>query len=235
MRTLFFGSIFGFLVVSSFAELPSAVSDVPPPTAPFVSEPAIGTRWVLTLKYAKESNPGTTEAPGRQSTARVSTIECQRGLSGTRITIKDARNALVSEGFLVGKHVLKSTPVGSVNILPSDAENFASPIFVPGYQGTEWVSLDTYKGVEKNGKEMCYKFVNPARAVSDVSEGYAHPELVAWIQVGSKIPSRVKIGDVTYSFSSIEPAAPDIDMPPEIRRAAEKLQLEQRALDLQTN
>jgi hypothetical protein len=227
--------MFGLLVVSSFAEPASSASDVSPPAAPFVSEPAVGTKWVITLKYPKKNSPGTTEAPGRQSAPRASTIECQRGLSGTRITVKDAQNAPISEGFLVGNHVLKTNTAGSVSILPSDAENFASPIFVPGYQGTEWVSLDTYKGVEKTGKETCYKFVKPARLVSDASEGFSHPELAAWIQVGSQIPARVKIGDVTYSFSSIEPATPDIDMPPEIRRAAEKLQLEQRALDLQKN
>jgi hypothetical protein len=237
MITRFFlpGLAFCVLGLTTFAEPSSATSDIPTPTPPFVSDPASGTKWNITLKYqggnGKTTAGGTSPEANPQNQQHPATIECQRGLSGTRITLRDAQGGAIKEGFLVGNWMLRMNPRGTVSILPSDEKNFASPFFVRGYQGTEWVSMQYYQGVEKIGKDACYKYAKPARMVTDPSEGFSHPEVKAWIQVDTKIPLLISIGDIAYSYSPIESAGPDIDMPPEIRKTAERLKLEQRALE----
>lgn len=233
-RPLLLGLTLCLRIPCAFAESPPAESAIPLPAAPFVSEPAAGTKWQIAIKYPDRKAAETTDSSKQETGAdlqRPGVIECHCGSSGTKILVKTAQGPVLSEGFVVGNSLLRWNPgTGSVSILPSDEGNFASPIFVRGYQGTGWISLGTYQGIEKIGKEACYKFVKPALTVSDPSEGFSHPELTAWIQIGNKIPLQFRIGDAVYSFSMIEPADADIVLPPEVLKTIEKVNREHKAL-----
>jgi len=235
-RPLLLGLTFCLRFPCAFAESPPAESAIPLPVAPFVSEPVAGTKWRIAIKYPDKKAAETTDSAKQETGAdlqRPGVIECHCGSSGTKILVKTAPGTILSDGFVVGNSLLRwNSAIGSVSILPSDEGNFASPVFVRSYQGTGWISLGTYRGIDKIGKEVCYKFIKPALTVSDPSEGFSHPELTAWIEVGSKIPLQYRIGDAVYSFSAVEPANTDIVLPPEVLKVIEKVNREHKALSL---
>ncbi len=232
-RTLLSGVTVCLGLMDVFADLPTDTA-IPLPVAPFVSEPVPGTKWRVAIKYPDIKASDTPISSTRENSVenqRPDRIETHCGISGSRITVKNSLGAILCDGFVIGNRLFKLNPgTGSVSIVPSDEGNFASPVFVRSYQGSEWVTMETYQGVDKIGKEACYKFMKPAQVVSDPSEGFSHPELTVWIQVVNKIPVLFRIGDVVYSYSAIEPADADIFVPPEIRKLNDKINREQKAL-----
>lgn len=211
-------------------------SQEPVPTPPWVAPVQAGTQWEISVHYADSDSAKT---DGGSSTVKMPAkdrrpvaISCRRGTDLTQVVVKwsDGTN---TEGYVVGDSVLRRKSESKrLFVVPAQDEDYACPLYVSGFIGTAWLSMEFYKGVERVEKEKCFKFVHPPYIPPNPETEAGYPELTAWVRVSDKAPVRVKIGDAIYDFSSVQPVTEPVAMPSDMRQAFERLLKEQRSLEL---
>ena len=204
---------------------PAAAATVPPPTAPFVAAPVPGTQWSISLNYPKREGEGAAPA------GRLAGITGHYGENVTLVRQQRAEGK-AQEGFVAGNKVLAvNSATGRVMILPSDEGNWGSPFFIRGFPGMQWLSQATYRRVEEKNGVDCYTFHQEARSFSDPSEGISHPDLTAWVRVKDKAPVAFRIGEIDYLYAPLTRGSVRVTLPDAVRRMAERLAAQQRALE----
>lgn len=214
----------------------SARSQEPAPIPPLVAAVQAGTQWEISMRYldtdtAKKSG-GSSVAKIPPKERRPVTISCRRGadLTQTVVMWSDGSSA---EGYIVGDSVLwRKSDSKRLFVVPSQDKDYACPLFVSGFIGTAWLSMEFYKGVERVEKEKCFKFVRPPSIPTNPETEVGYPELTSWIRVSDKTPMRVRIGDTIYDYSIVQPVSEPVVLPSDMRQAFERLLKEQRSLEL---
>jgi len=204
---------------------------ISPPTPPFVTDPTPGTQCNITVEYDKApSDPGTTSARVAPKVKQLAGIHVSYGADATQIVAHWSDGSEIV-GYLIKGRLFEKLSSGRVSVQPPQDDNFFPSIFVTGYPGTSWLSLAGYKGLDRTDHGKAYKFYQPSKIVEIAGVAIYIPDLTAWIYVVNKIPAKVKMGNVTYTYSAIQASNQQIDLPDDVQKALKETELEQKSLD----
>lgn len=231
----------------------------PPPTAPFVATPQKNTMWSIKvtreddLKEAKSGEPAQND-PRVKNRELLEEIAVQKDDKVTRI-VASYTTGNKQEGYLVQDHFAVRSTVNSNEAVVMEAakgKNGSMEIFTTDFQGTQWIDLPYYQGVEKLGETLCYVFArqpNKAEPPEENAGPNAAPPLSfmplnfmplkAYIDAKTKIPVRVQLGPTTYDYSPIAPLGGTISLPASFVEAAREytrqMEILQRLKSKQSN
>lgn len=203
---------------------------IPTPRPPLVATPQPETIWYIASEPKKPSPA--TAPPANPADLQPIAIRAERGKEVTHI-VATLNDGTTPEGYVLGSHYFQCAPqTGRILTSPTQERDYAIPIFVNGYQGTAWISLKQYQGVEKIDGQECYKYSQEASSASESDIAQPHPKLAAWIRVSDKIPMRIQIGDICYRYSFPKVGPLSIALPPEMAKVAQKMQKEEHSLEV---
>lgn len=200
---------------------------VQPPTPPLCATPVPGNAWTISVSYSTDSkSPSAEIAEGLQ----ITRIKCVFGSEVSLVEVTYG-NGNVEEAFVFREKVARMFPgAAAASLLLNDQANFASPVFVRGFQGMAWLSEANFEGVEDRGGEPCYKFFKAGQIFQLPEDGISHPDLTAWVKVKDKSPVAFRIGNVDYMYSAVTQARSNISLPKEVVAILDRDRSEEAAI-----
>jgi hypothetical protein len=197
-----------FALLACFAIFEGAakdLSDIPPPTPPFVAPVPENADWVLTVKYPAKP-AAAPDAPALPD-LRVTEVHSMKtgDIKHDELTSADGKKR---DNWYVGTLYLWAVPQGDV--LAADLSGTpanpmdSSPSVSNGFPGVGWVSLNNYDKVVFWEKRPCYH--------------YATEGLQAWVDVETLLPVAYIAGNATYVFKFNAPPTQPLVLPPSFQK-----------------
>lgn len=211
-------------------------NQIPPPQPPFVTAPPKGACWELRAQAT--TTPATAETPkgAGDATPTASQLEAIRYHVGSQVTYISFifTNGQRVDHYINGKmNCVLYLPTKQTSMGGYSEPCYAAPFVCKGFPGVGWLTSASYVGLEGIGKAKCYHFHRAAIVpTQDQPIEITMPALDAWIDSESKLPMRIKIDTVVYTFSALQLADPNIEIPVELKAAMQRAEKELHALEL---
>lgn len=198
------------------------------PKPPYVKVPPSGTTWTVEIRTQKTGH-------GSQEAAKVESDSARSKVSmPVRVRSWYGTNQVqrVETTFSDG-HTEEYYAVKGVQLMKYDGSNKVAALSeIPHFPGLDWLNGNgTYVGLETVGKIPCHSF--------KVTPGFLQsiplpPETkyLAWINTETKFPVQAQLDEVFYRFSAVTPWPDKVELPREYQSALEKVQAQQRALEV---
>jgi hypothetical protein len=200
-----------------------------------VTEPPAGSTYTISITYS--DIPTELTASGQAVSNflgdRPVKVQVWRDAKSRRILV-DHANGVKSEGFLFDSgFVIRSTANSDKTFVSvgGKGRDASLDFFTKDFQGTQWLDMKFYTGIQQADGQPIYTFHQPAGSppVIDTSDEGLPPnytqldymELTAQLRAADKSPIVVTLGPATYSFSPVQPWSGTITLPENFKTSAE--------------
>lgn len=193
------------LAVLCQSALVRAAEDVPPPKPPLLASTPDPGDWTLVIKNPGLPAPESGVAP--KPDLRIVEVHSTQRDKLKRDILTYANGTSEERWFVAGLLLWKSASGEVVAHDMTDSGPGSVGTSIPsvpsGFVGLDWLSLSNYKGAVTWEKRNCYHF--SAKGMD------------AWIDVETKFPVALKVGDYVFQYTFNAPPAAPLNFPTEFQ------------------